>query len=157
MLRVGRTFFVHIKYRIPHQGDLNPVSGNTKILPEPGFIFCASVSTNRGKSMQDVQHSPYDGSSLLFAVFFPSCFLFVFLSFPTGKGSIDKANAEVRNIILRIWPKTPLELLDRVVQPPGTRKYLSLWYQVHWKWEDFLPANTIWIARFRKVVAESRE
>lgn len=39
---------------------------------------------------------------------------------PEGKGSIDKANAEVRNIILRIWPKTPLELLDRVVQPPGT-------------------------------------
>ena len=52
--------------------------------------------------------------------------LFLFPCFCAGKGSIDKANAEVRNIILRIWPKTPLELLDRVVQPPGTRKYLSL-------------------------------
>ena len=114
-----------IKYRIPHQGDLNPVSGNTKIPWEPGFIFCASVPTNRGKSMQDVQHSQYDGSSLLFVVFF-FMYFFGFPCFSTGKGSIDKANAEVRNIILRIWPKTPLELLDRVVQPPGTRKYLSL-------------------------------
>ena len=80
--------------------------------------------TNTGKSMQDVQHSQYDGSSLLFVVFF--IYFFGFPCFSTGKGSIDKANAEVRNIILRIWPKTPLELLDRVVQPPGTRKYLSL-------------------------------
>ena len=55
-----------------------------------------------------------------------SLMLFLFPCFCAGKGSIDKANAEVRNIILRIWPKTPLELLDRVVQPPGTRKYLSL-------------------------------
>lgn len=39
-----------------------------------------------------------------------------------GKGSIDKANEEVRNIILRIWPKTSMELLDKVVQPPGVRK-----------------------------------
>lgn len=40
---------------------------------------------------------------------------------PEGKGSIDKANEEVRNIILRIWPKTSMELLDKVVQPPGVR------------------------------------
>ncbi|XP_044182314.1 voltage-dependent L-type calcium channel subunit alpha-1D-like isoform X2 [Acropora millepora] len=38
---------------------------------------------------------------------------------PEGKGSIDKANGEVRNIILRIWPKTSMQLLDKVVQPPG--------------------------------------
>ena len=130
LLRGGKTFFVFIKYRIPHQGDLNPVSGNTKILSEPGFIFCASVLTNRGKSMQDIQHSQCDGSLLSFVVFFLLCFC-LFPCFSSGKGSIDKANAEVRNIILRIWPKTPLELLDRVVQPPGTRKYLSLCYQVH--------------------------
>ena len=74
-----------IKYRILHQGDCeNPVSGNTKILSEPGFIFCASVPTNRGKSMQDFQHSQYDGSSLLFVVFFLRIFL-VFLVFPQGK------------------------------------------------------------------------
>ncbi|KAJ7326061.1 hypothetical protein OS493_028317 [Desmophyllum pertusum] len=40
---------------------------------------------------------------------------------PEGKGSIDKANEEVRNIIIRIWPKTSMELLDKVVQPPGVR------------------------------------
>lgn len=68
-------------------------------------------------------------SSLLY--FFLYVFCFVFLVLLTGKGSIDKANAEVRNIILRIWPKTSLALLDRVVQPPGTRKYLPLCYQVH--------------------------
>ena len=79
--------------------------------------------------MQDVQHSQFDGFSLLFVVFFLLCFI-LFSLFSTGKGSIDKANAEVRNIIQRIWPKTPLELLDRVVQPPGTREYLSLCYQV---------------------------
>ena len=45
-----------------------------------------------------------------------SCFFFA------GKGSIDKANEEVRNIILRIWPKTSMELLDKVVQPPGVRE-----------------------------------
>ena len=33
------------------KGYLNLVSGNTKILSEPGFIFRASVLTNRGKSM----------------------------------------------------------------------------------------------------------
>lgn len=38
---------------------------------------------------------------------------------PEGKSSIDKANGEVRNIILRIWPKTSLQVLDKVVQPPG--------------------------------------
>ena len=74
LIRGGRTFFVLIKYRIPHQGDLNPVSGNTKIPWEPGFIFCASVPTNRGKSMQDVQHSQYDGSPLLFVVVLFSLF-----------------------------------------------------------------------------------
>jgi len=42
-----------------------------------------------------------------------------------GKGSIDKANEEVRNIILRIWPKTSMQLLDKVVQPPGAREYLT--------------------------------
>lgn len=45
-----------------------------------------------------------------------------FLFFFAGKGSIDKANEEVRNIILRIWPKTSMELLDKVVQPPGVRE-----------------------------------
>ena len=74
LIRGGRTFFVLIKYRIPHQGDLNPVSGNTKIPWEPGFIFCASVPTNRGKSVQDVQHSQYDGSPLLFVVVLFSLF-----------------------------------------------------------------------------------
>lgn len=39
-----------------------------------------------------------------------------------GKGTIDKANEEVRNIILRIWPKTSMELLDKVVQDPEGRK-----------------------------------
>ena len=74
-----------IKYRIPHQNDLNPVSGNTKILSEPGYIFYASVPSNRGKSMQDFQPSQYDGSSLLFIVFFFYVFLFVFLVFLQGK------------------------------------------------------------------------
>ena len=39
-----------------------------------------------------------------------------------GKGSIDKANDEIRNIILRIWPKTSMDLLDKVVQDPEGRK-----------------------------------
>ena len=47
--------------------------------------------------------------------------MFLFFVF-AGKGSIDKANEEVRNIILRIWPKTSMELLDKVVQPPGVRE-----------------------------------
>ena len=34
--------------------------------------------------MQDVQHSQYDGSSLLFVVFF-LCIFLVFLVFPQGK------------------------------------------------------------------------
>ena len=113
-----------INYRIPHQGDLNPVSGNTKILSELGFIFCASVLTNRGnrcKTSNIVNLMVLRSYLLYFFTYF-----FAFPCFSTGKGSIDKANTEVRNIILRIWPKTPLELLDRVVQPPGTRKYLSL-------------------------------
>lgn len=48
-----------------------------------------------------------------------ACFFSFFFA---GKGSIDKANEEVRNIILRIWPKTSMELLDKVVQPPGVRE-----------------------------------
>ena len=35
--------------------------------------------------MQDVQHSQYDGSSLLFVVFFFLCIFLVFLVFPQGK------------------------------------------------------------------------
>ena len=49
-------------------------------------------------------------------------FFFVLLFSFTGKGSIDKANEEIRNIILRIWPKTSMELLNKVVQPPGGGK-----------------------------------
>ena len=84
-------------------------------------LVCQLTGANRCKTSNIVNTTVRRSYLLYFFTYF-----FGFPCFSTGKGSIDKANAEVRNIILRIWPKTPLELLDRVVQPPGTRKYLSL-------------------------------
>ena len=60
----------------------------------------------------------------LFVCFFICLFLCLFVClfvclFISGKGSLDKANEELRTIIRRIWPKTSAELLDRVVLPPG--------------------------------------
>lgn len=34
-------------------------------------------------------------------------------------GNIDEANAELRNVIKKIWKRTSPKLLDQVVPPPG--------------------------------------
>ncbi|XP_048579316.1 muscle calcium channel subunit alpha-1 isoform X2 [Nematostella vectensis] len=38
---------------------------------------------------------------------------------PEGKGSLEKANEEMRAIIMKVWPKTSQEFLDEIIQPPG--------------------------------------
>jgi len=36
-------------------------------------------------------------------------------------GCIDEANEELRSVILRIWKRTPLKLLDEIVPPAGSK------------------------------------
>lgn len=72
LLRGGRTFFVVINYRIFHQCDLNPVSGNTKILSEPCFLFCASVPTKRANRCKT--------SNIVNSMVFRSYLLYFFFS-----------------------------------------------------------------------------
>ena len=44
------------------------------------------------------------------------------------EGSIDSANSELKAIVLKIWKRTPSEVLDRVFPPPGSGNNLSQRY-----------------------------
>jgi len=37
------------------------------------------------------------------------------------EGCIDEANEELRSVILRIWKRTQLKLLDEIVPPAGSK------------------------------------
>lgn len=40
------------------------------------------------------------------------------------EGNIDQANAELRDVIIKVWKRTSQKLLDQVVPPAGLYYYL---------------------------------
>jgi len=50
----------------------------------------------------------------------------VHITFVLLQGCIDEANEELRSVILRIWKRTQLKLLDEIVPPAGSKLRLPL-------------------------------
>ena len=49
------------------------------------------------------------------------------------EGNIDQANAELREVILKIWKRTSPKLLDQVVPPAGKYTVMSPYNAFHYK------------------------